>query len=350
MAFSAVAVFLVAAALGAEATTIAPDGETAPVATLEDAADDPAIWIHPTDPARSLILGTDKGFGLRVYDLDGTQRQSLPIGRLNNVDLRQGLALRGWNGDLAAASNRSDNTVVLFSVTEDGAEELTRFATSFEPYGLCMGMLAGEAAVFVTHKNGVIAPFMLRSLKGTPRFHPPYTFSSQLEGCVFDDAAQILYVGEENVGIWRMAYRDGAFAEPDVIDRVGGETGLTADVEGLSLVLGNTGMGAVLVASSQGDDSFHLYDVTQEPPVFVRKVRIGINVEAGIDGAQETDGIDVTRRALGPAFPNGLLVVQDGFNVTGDLSQDGRTQSDEPLAPQNFKLIDAAKLPDPMDP
>lgn len=34
-----------------------------------------------------------------------------------------------------------------------------------------------------------------------------------------------------------------------------------------------------------------------------------------IDGAEETDGIDVTSKAL-PSFPQGLFIVQDGFNGT----------------------------------
>ena len=41
-----------------------------------DAADDAAIWIHPTDPSQSTIIGTDKsddGHGLVVYDLSGRE-------------------------------------------------------------------------------------------------------------------------------------------------------------------------------------------------------------------------------------------------------------------------------------
>ena len=36
-------------------------------------ADDPAIWIHPTDPTRSLIIGTDKkeDGALYVFGMDG---------------------------------------------------------------------------------------------------------------------------------------------------------------------------------------------------------------------------------------------------------------------------------------
>src|SRR3546814_9267545 len=36
-------------------------------------ADDPVIWIHPNDPSKRIILGTDKDSdgGLYAYDLEG---------------------------------------------------------------------------------------------------------------------------------------------------------------------------------------------------------------------------------------------------------------------------------------
>ena len=63
-------------------------GETNPVGTsAADAADDPAIWRNPDEPAASLIVATDKKAGLYVYGLDGKVRDFQPDGRLNNVDL-----------------------------------------------------------------------------------------------------------------------------------------------------------------------------------------------------------------------------------------------------------------------
>ncbi len=61
-------------------------------------ADDPAIWIHPTDPSLSLIIGANKSSssgGLHVYSLDGTQLQFVSGGILNNVDVRYGFMLCG---------------------------------------------------------------------------------------------------------------------------------------------------------------------------------------------------------------------------------------------------------------
>ena len=69
------------------ATRVTPTVEADPVPPGGD-ADDAAIWVHPTDPANSTIIGTDKLGGLIVYDLAGREIQSLPDGDLNNVDLR----------------------------------------------------------------------------------------------------------------------------------------------------------------------------------------------------------------------------------------------------------------------
>jgi 3-phytase len=83
--------FLVALALaGADVVLSTPAAkvQTEPVPTGGDAADDAAIWIHPVDLAKSLVLGTDKKGGLHAYSLDGHQRQVISSGsRPNNVDL-----------------------------------------------------------------------------------------------------------------------------------------------------------------------------------------------------------------------------------------------------------------------
>jgi 3-phytase len=81
---------------------------TQPVA---DDADDPAIWVHPADPEKSLIIGTNKVAAptgaLVVFNLDGTIRQTIsPIDRPNNVDVEYGLTLQGRSVDIAVATER----------------------------------------------------------------------------------------------------------------------------------------------------------------------------------------------------------------------------------------------------
>jgi len=60
--------------------------------------DDPAIWLHPTDPAQSLIIGTDKDEdgALYVYDLAGKiieEKTVRNLKRPNNVDIEYGFCI-----------------------------------------------------------------------------------------------------------------------------------------------------------------------------------------------------------------------------------------------------------------
>jgi 3-phytase len=98
---------------------------------------------------------------------------------------------------------------------------------------------------------------------------------------------------------------------------------LKADVEGMGLYHGPRG--DYLVVSSQGNDSYVLLDA--QPPFAMRGAfRVGLNGALGIDGASETDGLEVTGANLGGAWSEGLLVVQDG-------------RKRMPESTQNFKLV-----------
>ena len=148
-----------------------------------------------------------------------------------------------------------------------------------------------------------------------------FDLGSVAEGCVADDATGSLFIAEENVGIWRLA-ADPALGDMRVlIDKTEGGH-LTADVEGLALYEGPN-RGGYLVASSQGDDRFTVYE-RSEDNAYVGSFSIGSG--NGIDPVSGTDGLEITSVALGPDFPNGLVVVQDDDNT-------------DPDEPQNFKLI-----------
>ena len=82
--------------------------ETEPVPSKGDAADDPAIWVHPDQPDQSLVLGTDKKGGLNAFDLEGHRVQVVSDGsRPNNVDVLYDFPLEGRVADLAVAGTRS---------------------------------------------------------------------------------------------------------------------------------------------------------------------------------------------------------------------------------------------------
>ena len=92
-------------ALGDPAKPVRAAVETVVTTDAAVDADDPAFWADPADPSRAVMFGTDKTDGLYVHNLDGTVRQFLPSGPVNNVDLRTGFTVQGREQVLVAASN-----------------------------------------------------------------------------------------------------------------------------------------------------------------------------------------------------------------------------------------------------
>ena len=301
--------------------------ETEPVRGKGDAADDPAIWIHPADASLSLILGTDKRRGLSVYDLSGQEVQFLARGRVNNVDLRQGVALEDGPATLAVATNRTEGTMDIFTVSAEGQVELA-LAQPLEigdPYGICMQLdAAGIAYAYVNGSDGEYEIWRLNETGGLkPERIDRFSLPTKPEGCVVDDLTGIAYIGEEEHGIWKMPARAGGFEDKTLLDSVESDR-LTADVEGLDIYRTSEG-GAILVASSQGDYTYAFYDL-YDGDRYLGSVRIADSPLAEIDGAEETDGLAVSAVNLGAGFEQGVLVVQDGFNR-------------RPEEKQNFKLV-----------
>ena len=117
-----------------------------------------------------------------------------------------------------------------------------------------------------------------------------------------------------------------ALSAPRLIATVGAD--VAADIEGMGIYTLEDER--YLVASNQGNSRFAVYALDDDNRL-LGTFRVGINGARQIDGVSETDGLEVTSTALGPQFPDGLMVVQDGRNVM-------------PTAPQNFKLISGSKL------
>ena len=59
--------------------------ETDPVVSFDDAADDVCIWENKINPSKSLVVGTDKDYGLIVYDLKGKELSILPLVNLSSI-------------------------------------------------------------------------------------------------------------------------------------------------------------------------------------------------------------------------------------------------------------------------
>jgi 3-phytase len=295
--------------------------ETKPVPNRNDAADDPAIWVHPDSPELSLILGTDKQGGLHVYNMDGTPRGMVGDGtEPNNVDVIYGFDLGGKTVDLAVASTRGKRTVgvkvwAIDSATRELSDVTAGNVISVfngrEPYGCCgyRSGRDGRSYVFVTAKDGKVEQHELRAEKGriTSRRVAGIEFDSSVEGCVADDELGFVYVGEERRGVWKFTAEPGP-KNPTLIAREG-EHGLDADVEGLAIYYGRDGAG-YLVVSSQGNNQFKLYERGGSHR-FVTTIR----PRAGkLGDVEDTDGIAVTSQPTSRLFAQGLFIAQDGHN------------------------------------
>ncbi|MCX5123799.1 phytase [Streptomyces sp. NBC_00347] len=256
-------------------SSIRPRAETAPLYDDEaggDAnADDPSIWRNAADPGRSLVIATAKQGGLRVYDLEARQVQSLPApagpgaddapGRFNNVDLVNGLRLGGGRADVAVVSDRGNDRLRIYridrnrpggpltDVTDPAARpvfsadqaEINEQKTA---YGLATwtDRRTGRSYAVVSQRNrtriallelvatpaGTVDYRQVRTLDLPSSFRLPNGGSwtpcaepgelPQVEGMVVDPADGTLYAGQEDVGIWRIDA--GLTGTPKLIDKV----------------------------------------------------------------------------------------------------------------------------------
>lgn len=317
------------------AVSVFPLYETTPVTSSGDAADDPAIWINSTSIDDSLVIGTDKDSGVEVYRLNGERVQSLPIGRTNNIDLRYLTDDERWSA-IAAASNRSTNSISLFAIDHDGTLvwlESSEIVTGLtEPYGTCMYSSENGLQVFVNDTDGRYQQWGLRRISSpTDRTLLPqysaqllreFSVPSQPEGCVVDDVEQRLFLGVEAEGI---RYTSAIHTETPRLSSIADIDGeiLVADVEGMGLYTTNDS--GYLVVSSQGNYSYAIYD-RRSPFNYRGSFIVAAQNAESLDGSQETDGLAVSSRLRTAEYPQGLLVVQDGFNT-------------QPQEAQNFKFV-----------
>ncbi|MFE5964542.1 phytase [Streptomyces sp. NPDC056463] len=323
-------------------------------------------------------------------------------GRFNNVDLVHGLRLSSGRADLAVTSDRGHDRLRFYRIDRDRTGgPLTDVTDPAAPsvfsrdqaevndqrtaYGLATWTdpATRKSYALVSRRertgiallellpaaNGKVTYRKIRSIDLPSSFRLPNGGSwspcgepgelPQVEGMVVDPENGTLYAGQEDVGIWRL--RADLTGTPKLIDKVReygvpgtydeaseectpgadpgfGGTKISADVEGLTLLTESDGDG-YLLASSQGDDTFAAYDRELED---ANEYEGGFRVAAAggtPDGSEECDGAAVLNAPLGSAYPNGLLVVQDGHDAPGD--------GDRPST--NFKFVDLGKVMKTLD-
>ncbi|EGE86461.2 PhyL protein [Blastomyces gilchristii SLH14081] len=306
--------------------------------------DDPAIWISPYSANESTIITTTKsseGAGLAVFDLTGKLLQVMKAGQPNNVDVIYGMKAGDRTIDLAYAACREDHTLCLFEITREGLLKDIPGGTQptkdgYKVYGSCTyrSPSSGKQYLFVNSKsteylqyelsissNGTISTTLVRSFTGGS--------GGKTEGCVVDEDARVLFVGEEPTGVWRHYAEPDGRSEGTLVAKVGDGT-LFADVEGLTLIPGKTASQGFLIVSSQGVSGFSVFR-RAAPHEHVVTFTIGESADGLIDAVSNTDGVAAVGTRLSDDFPHGLIVVHDDAN---QLPAPGGTA---PLA--SFKLV-----------
>ncbi|KAI4646093.1 hypothetical protein J4E93_005672 [Alternaria ventricosa] len=311
--------------------------------------DDPAIWIHPTRPDQSKIITTTKseeGEGFGVFDLQGNLLQHLTAEEPNNVDVIYNFTLGSRKVDLAFAACRGDNTMCLVEVNSTGylstiSGGKQSLPEDYEPYGSCnyRSPTTGKEYLFVNNKdaqylqyelsataNGTLQTTLVREFQGGS--------GGQVEGCVADEGAGYLFIGEEPLGIWRYEAEPTGSNNGVQIAQVGDASGLHADVEGITLVPAKSGPGGYIIVSSQGISAYLIFE-RAPPHKYVETFTIVDNKAKGIDHVSNTDGCTAVGNALNKDFPSGLFVTHDDAN---ELAGGGTAKE------ASFKLVSLADI------
>jgi len=271
--------------------------------------DDFCIWVHPQDRAQSTVIASDKSASkLFVYDLDRKVLQMISVPKPGNIDLRQQVTLDGRKRDLVVVNQRTDGfKLVIFQVAPETRqlERIDDDCLTGPNYGGCLYHSAKTGRLFFvcTSEGGTIEQYELignghHKVKATK---VRTLTTGKCEGAVADDANAALFVSEEQKGIWKFDAEPAGSTGGTLIGPIG-QNGLKGDVEGLAIFADNdhpqSNKNGYLVVSDQGRNRFVAYQRTA-PHQYVG--------EFAVDGASQTDGIEICSANLGPKFPRGLF-------------------------------------------
>ncbi len=289
--------------------------------TVRHDTDDPAIWIDRADPARSLVLGTDKDTdgALYAFDLRGRVVRSVPgLRRPNNVDLATGIALGGRTVDLAVVTEREAKRLRVFTLPDlapadrgdlvvfDGDEARA-------PMGIALYRRPRDGALFAIvggksgPAEGYLAQYRLEDdgtghLKQTlVRTFGRYSGRKEIEALAVDAELGYVYCSDEQFGVRKY------HADPDAPDAgrelaLFGTDGFAADHEGISFYKRADGTGYIVVSDQQAD-AFRIFPREGTPAdphahPFLARVFLATS---------ESDGSELASESL-PGFPGGLFV------------------------------------------
>ena len=299
--------------------------ETEPVFAGDDAADDMCVLENFNNSESSLIISSDKKYGIIVYDLEGVKLYDYEVGRINNVDILPSRSFQ--NKYIVAGTNRTYNSIDIYLFNSKGELEnliLRKEIPSLKDvYGVTFYRDEFNTYLFISDKKGNVEQWSYNNdeVNSEIKFVRKLKFSSLVEGLVADESKGKIYIGQERKGIWELNAFPSFDSQKKLIFKK--SKNFKPDFEGLALRDDGNGEG-YLIASVQGSNGYLIIDrKSLDAKIFFRIID-----GDKIDGTTETDGIDVTSIKTSK-FPNGFFIAQDDDN-------DGLNQ--------NFKLVDWNKI------
>lgn len=288
-------------------------------------SDDPAIWINRTDPAKSLVLGTDKDAdgALYAFGLDGKIRHDLTVralARPNNVDVAYDVPLAGRKVDIAVVAERFAHRLRVFSLPDmrpidGGGISVFEGERARDVMGVTTYTRPSDGAVFVivsrsdrfAPKQGYLHQYRIvddgsGTLRGIKvRAFGEWSGRKEIEALSVDPVRGWVFASDETYGI-RKYHADPAVEDADDELAQFGLTGFARDHEGTAVFRRGRERPLLFVSDQQAGELrlFALEGPAEAPHrhALVGRVRIT---------AEETDGIDLVPVAL-PGFPGGLVV------------------------------------------
>ena len=299
--------------------------ETEPVFAGDDAADDMCVLENFNNPESSLIISSDKKYGIIVYDLEGVKLYDYEVGRINNIDILPSRSFQ--NKYIVAGTNRTYNSIDIYLFNSKGELEnlilRKKIPSLKDVYGVTFYRDEFNTYLFISDKKGNVEQWSYNNdeVNSEIKFVRKLKFSSLVEGLVADESKGKIYIGQERKGIWELNAFPSFDSQKKLIFKK--SKNFKPDFEGLALRDDGNGEG-YLIASVQGSNGYLIIDrKSLDAKIFFRIID-----GDKIDGTTETDGIDVTSIKTSK-FPNGFFIAQDDDN-------DGLNQ--------NFKLVDWNKI------
>lgn len=302
-------------------------------ATKHD-TDDPAIWIHPTNPALSLIIGTDKDEdgALYVYNLEGKILQNKVVRGLkrpNNVDVAYGLQTAFGIFDIAIVSERLTGKIRIFSLPDlkeiDGGGIAVYEGEKGDEYRDLMGVATyhdkqtNKIYVIPGRKNGpkdgtylwqyeLFGDLETKTIKAKlVRKFGQFSGKKEIEAIAVDNELGFIYYSDETFGIRK--YHANPSKGNDELALFGTKD-FVKDHEGISIYKKDDKTGYIII-SDQQRNTFNVYP-REGILNNVHKHELICRVPLQTLGS---DGNEVTKIALNKKFKSGLFVAMSESKV-----------------------------------